>query len=82
MNLFATIVPIHADYVWSLVLMYIGPDVLMPLTSALAAVAGFLLMFWHRVLGFVMRLMGKGAPSSGDATTMSSDSTTDHQKRS
>lgn len=31
--------------------MYIGPDALMPLASALAAVAGFLLMFWKRVVG-------------------------------
>jgi len=31
--------------------MYIGPDVLMPVASAIAAVAGFLLMFWRRVVG-------------------------------
>lgn len=31
--------------------MYIGPDALMPLASALAAIAGFLLMFWKRVVG-------------------------------
>jgi hypothetical protein len=30
--------------------MYIGPDALMPLASAMAAVAGFLLMFWKRVV--------------------------------
>lgn len=80
MNLFSTIVPFHADYVWSWVFMYIGPDVFLPLTSALAAMAGFLLMFWHRVLGFVMRLMGKGGPSESDSHAMTSD--TDQQKRS
>ena len=31
--------------------MYIGPEVMMPLASALAAAAGFLLMFWRRVVG-------------------------------
>ncbi|MFN7917114.1 MAG: hypothetical protein U0Q55_17350 [Vicinamibacterales bacterium] len=81
MNLFATVVPFHADYVWSWVLMYIGPDVFLPLTSALAAMAGFLLMFWHRVLGFVMRMLGKGGPSEAESHTVSSDSA-DHQKRS
>ncbi len=38
--------------------MYIGPDVLMPVASAIAAVAGFLLMFWRRVVGTV-RLLGQ-----------------------
>ena len=33
--------------------MYIGPDTLMPVASALAAVAGVLLMFWRRTLGAV-----------------------------
>ena len=33
--------------------MYLGPDVVMPLASALAAVAGVLMMFWRRVLGGV-----------------------------
>ncbi|MGH7474852.1 MAG: hypothetical protein ACRELD_01045 [Longimicrobiales bacterium] len=33
--------------------MYIGPETLMPLASALAAGAGVALMFWHRTVGFV-----------------------------
>lgn len=32
--------------------MYIGPEVIMPLASAVAAAAGFLLMFWRRVVTF------------------------------
>jgi hypothetical protein len=32
------------------VLLYIGPDLLMPLASALAAIAGVLVMFWQRVV--------------------------------
>jgi hypothetical protein len=31
-------------------LLYIGPDLLMPLASALAAIAGVLVMFWQRVV--------------------------------
>jgi hypothetical protein len=31
--------------------MYIGPDSLMPVASAFAAVAGFVLMFWRRMVG-------------------------------
>jgi hypothetical protein len=30
--------------------MYIGPEVMMPLASAIAAIAGVLLMFWRRVV--------------------------------
>ena len=33
--------------------MYIGPDSLMPVASAFAAVAGFLLMFWRRVVAAI-----------------------------
>jgi hypothetical protein len=33
--------------------MYIGPDTLMPLASALAAVVGFLLMFWRKTVAVV-----------------------------
>jgi len=38
---------------------YIGPDVFLPLTSALAAIGGVLLMFWHKIAGFVARLFGR-----------------------
>lgn len=33
--------------------MYIGPDTVIPAASALAAIAGFLLMFWRRTVGAV-----------------------------
>ncbi len=32
--------------------MYIGPETMMPLASAFAAIVGVLLMFWRRVVGF------------------------------
>jgi hypothetical protein len=31
--------------------MYIGPDTLMPVASAFAAIAGVVLMFWRRIIG-------------------------------
>lgn len=33
------------------VFLYIGPEVLLPLTSALAAIVGVVLMFWNKVVG-------------------------------
>lgn len=33
--------------------MYIGPDTLMPVASALAAIAGIVLMFWRRTVMMV-----------------------------
>lgn len=38
------------------IVLYIGPDVLMPLASAVAAVVGFLLMFWRRTVEFFKRI--------------------------
>jgi hypothetical protein len=34
-------------------ILYIGPDLLLPFTSAIAAAVGVLLMFWHRLTGWV-----------------------------
>lgn len=31
-------------------LLYIGPETIMPLASALAAIAGILLLFWRRTV--------------------------------
>ncbi len=31
--------------------MYFGPETIMPLASAAAAIAGALLLFWHRLVG-------------------------------
>ncbi|MFQ5747055.1 MAG: hypothetical protein ACE5HF_07540 [Gemmatimonadota bacterium] len=30
--------------------MYVGPEVLMPVASVLAAITGFLLLFWRRTV--------------------------------
>jgi len=37
------------------VLLYIGPEAFLPITSAIAAIAGVLMMFWNRVVGFVRK---------------------------
>jgi hypothetical protein len=36
--------------------MYIGPETMMPLASALAAISGVVLLFWRRVKGFFRML--------------------------
>jgi len=33
--------------------MYIGPDTVLPFASAIAAITGFILMFWRRFVGLV-----------------------------
>lgn len=47
-------------------LLYLGPEVIAPVLSALAAVGGVLLMFWRRVVAGVRAVMrfvtGKPAP--------------------
>ena len=39
--------------------MYIGPETLMPLASILAAITGFLMLFWRRTVGAV-KAIGRG----------------------
>ena len=44
--------PIIADpHSVPIVVLYIGPDQIMPLASALGAIVGVALMFWNRVVG-------------------------------
>ena len=59
MNVFAFLAPFRSDDSLLWILLYIGPDVFLPLTSALAAAVGVLLMFWQRVVGVVVRLFGR-----------------------
>lgn len=33
--------------------MYIGPDTVLPFASAIAAITGFVLIFWRRFVGLV-----------------------------
>jgi len=41
-----------------LVVLYIGPDQLMPLTSILAAIGGAIMIFWRQVVGVARRVAG------------------------
>lgn len=41
-------------------IFYLGPETIMPLASILAAVAGFLLIFWRAIVNTVKKLIGKG----------------------
>ena len=38
------------------IMLYIGPEAILPLTSAIAAIFGFLLIFWQRFLALVKKL--------------------------
>jgi hypothetical protein len=43
-------------------MLYLGPDTVMPLASAIAAVVGVAVMFWHKTVGAVkgaVRWMGR-----------------------
>ena len=57
MNLFSIIVPLIPE--WgeksAIVLLYLGPDSMLPLASLLAAVAGFFLIFWRYILKTVKK---------------------------
>ena len=41
------------------VVLYIGPDQIMPLTSVLGAVVGIALMFWNRLVGLAHKVRAK-----------------------
>ncbi|HEX5070059.1 MAG TPA: hypothetical protein VFV78_07570 [Vicinamibacterales bacterium] len=36
--------------------LYVGPDVFLPITSALAAIAGVALIFWQRFVGLIRKI--------------------------
>jgi hypothetical protein len=39
------------------VVLYVGPDQIMPLTSVLGAIIGLALMFWNYLMGLARRTM-------------------------
>ncbi len=55
MSVFALMSHLSSDQLLPM-LVYIGPDVFLPLTSALAAILGVLLLFWQKVVLLVARL--------------------------
>jgi hypothetical protein len=40
--------------------LYLSPDTIMPLASILAAILGFLLLFWRVIVNFIKKLAGRG----------------------
>gem|GEM_PF-2847227 len=36
---------------WSLILLYAGPDQLLPIASVIGSIIGILLIFWQRLVG-------------------------------
>ncbi len=48
--------------------LYIGPDQFLPLTSALGAIAGLVLLLWTRVKAFFYRLFGLGKKDEAKPT--------------
>lgn len=47
---------IDAAHLGTLVLLYVGPDQILPLTSFLGAIVGVLLIFWRYVVALAGRL--------------------------
>ena len=41
------------------VMLYVGPDQLMPLASVLGAIGGAVMIFWRQVTGFAKKVAGK-----------------------
>jgi hypothetical protein len=37
------------------IILYIGPETMLPLVSALAAIGGVLLLFWQRLVGLIRK---------------------------
>lgn len=55
MGIFALVIHVGVAPTLPVVFGYIGPDVIVGLTSAIAAIMGVLLMFWRRFVGIVLR---------------------------
>jgi len=55
-----------------LVLMYLGPETIMPLASILAAVLGFLLIFWRFIVNSIKKIFKR---SQGDEIEGQSENT-------
>ncbi len=45
----------NPDQLLLFVVLYVGPETILPLTSVLAAIIGVLLMVWHHVIGFARK---------------------------
>lgn len=57
MPIVMTVSSVNLDPSLMWVVLYVGPDLILPLTSAFAAIVGVLLMFWHRVMGLLRSVL-------------------------
>jgi hypothetical protein len=55
MSIYNVVFPVSLDQYQFIVVLYIGPETILPLTSALAAIVGVLLLVWHRVVELVRK---------------------------
>jgi hypothetical protein len=46
---------INGNQLLPIIVLYVGPETILPLTSFLAAAVGVLLMFWRYVVGLIRR---------------------------
>lgn len=58
MEIFNLVRDLKPDHLVPFAILYIGPETMLPLASALAAIAGVLLMFWQRFVGLLRKLWG------------------------
>jgi hypothetical protein len=49
-----------------LLAFYGGPDQVMTVTSGIASIIGFLLIFWHKFVNALLKLFGR-APKASDS---------------
>ena len=47
---------VSSDQLLPIIILYIGPETILPLTSALAAIVGVLLIVWRHVFGLVRKV--------------------------
>ena len=57
---------------FDLLAFYGGPDQVMTITSGIASLVGFLLIFWHKLVNAFFRLIGR-APKPSEASGKSDD---------
>ena len=56
MDIYGGLRDIGALQTLPLLLLYIGPETMLPLASALAAIGGVLLIFWQRFVALLRKL--------------------------
>jgi hypothetical protein len=56
MEIFGFVQSSKLDRLLPMMILYIGPETILPLASALAAIGGVLLMFWQRFVGLFRKL--------------------------